>query len=131
VGGVEEVGAMTYNKKGVFMRTIVLISVIVAVILIAASIHADSTAQYEITIKVKYNAVSVDRANEIVNDAQKRHADACEVEVTSKKVTGSVSSITGTAGNFNWVPGSLEIIDSPVVDAVMPGTLKINTTHAE
>jgi hypothetical protein len=121
-------GAMTYNKKGVFMRTIVLISIIVAVTLIAASIHADNAAQYEITIKVKYNAVSVDRANEIVSDAQNRYSGACEVEVTTVKVA---SGITGTAGNFNWVPGSLEITDSTVVDAVMPGTLKMNTTRAE
>jgi hypothetical protein len=86
------------------------------------NIHA---TWYDIVIKIKYNAVPICKANGIIRDAQKRHAGACEVELTSKKVA---NSITGAVGHFNWVPGSLEIIDREVDDPgpTMPGTLKIN-----
>jgi hypothetical protein len=105
----------------------IIFIILVIFLIIPPLSHARDNTEYEVVIRIKYNAVSADRASEIISDAQKRYSDACEVEVTSKKVA---DSITGTVGHFyqDLTDCTLEITDNEV-DAncpTMPGTLKIN-----
>jgi len=56
------------------------------IVLLCATFAVAEDVKYEVKLKVTYNAVTPERADEIIGDAMRRHKDACKVEIGLEKV---------------------------------------------
>lgn len=81
------------------MKTLILFLSIMA---ISTAAIADDT-KYEVTIKVVYNAVSIEEANAIMSKATEQHKSACKTEVAAKKIESDA---------VHYMPSSLILYDA-------------------
>lgn len=65
----------------------ILVICIILMIMVAPAIGGEDKEEvsYEVTINVTWNAVSSEKAVELVAQILKKHEDACSVKVTVKK----------------------------------------------
>jgi len=79
-------------------KLIVAIVVLLALpIGLKATYAADEPeTEYEVTISVTYNAVSIEEANKIISDVLERHKTACKTEARAKKVGDTPDISCGT-----------------------------------
>ena len=64
------------------------ILIVLAVLALAAPCFAEEETEHRVEITIVYNALPVKDAVPIIRDILEDHADACKVEVKTKKVGG-------------------------------------------
>ncbi|MHA2113687.1 MAG: hypothetical protein ACW98W_19680 [Candidatus Hodarchaeales archaeon] len=66
------------------------------------SLIEEDPVKYEVTIEIKYNAVSSAKVVELVREFTGEHGEACEVDVRVRKyrgnMTGSITFYDGSSG---------------------------------
>ena len=91
---------LTTNKEKKMKKLIIVLSLLLA---FSAQSFADEI-KYKVTIEVTYNAVSIEKANEVMTDAITKHKTACKTKVKAEKIN-----------NYNFVTTNYSYDDNDLV----------------
>ena len=83
-------------------KLIIVLSLLLA---FSAQSFADEI-KYKVTIEVTYNAVSIEKANEVMADAIAEHKTACKTKVKAEKVNNS----NYASANYVYIDDSVTLV---------------------
>ena len=69
------------------------IIIILAIALLSVTAYAEEQ-MYEVTIEIKYNAITQAEADKVIADAIERHQAPCKIEITKSKAGSGLTNIS-------------------------------------